>query len=82
MREFYVAFRSRSEAARFYEALGDNRIPARVINTPASASVGCGLSVKALVRYLPQALKVLERGRFSTIIGKYYVGESGGSIKF
>lgn len=82
MREFFVAFRSRSEGARYYEELQTYRIPAKIINTPSSASVGCGLSVKCLVRNLSQAMQVLERGRYNSVIGRFYVGDSGKSVKF
>ena len=82
MREFFVVFRSRSEAARYYEQLETYRIPATLINTPSSASAGCGLSVKCLVRNLPNAMQVLERGRYTSVVGRFYLGKEGKSIKF
>ena len=41
MREFFVAFRSRSDALRFFEEISSYRVPAKIINTPSSAGVGC-----------------------------------------
>ena len=77
MREFFIAFRSRSDAMRFYEELTTYRIPARIINTPSSAGVGCGLSVKLLAKNLQQAKIVLERSRLASAIGFFYFAENG-----
>ena len=74
MREFFIAFRSRSEAIAFYEALLGYRIACKIINTPSSAKVGCGLSVKLFK-------KVLERGRFNSAIGFYYFSTNGSAIR-
>lgn len=74
MREFYVAFRSRSDAMRYYEELATYRIPARIINTPSSAGAGCGLSVKLLAKHLSAAKTVLERMRLSSAIGFFEYG--------
>jgi hypothetical protein len=82
MREFIVVFRSRSEAARYYEQLAMYRISASLINTPSSASSGCGLSVKCLVRNLPIAMQVLERGHYNSVVGRFYVGNDGKCTKF
>ena len=82
MREFFIVFRSRSEAARYYEQLATYRRPSTLINTPSSASSGCGLSVKCLVRNLPQAMQILERGHYNSVAGRFYVGKDGKSIKF
>lgn len=82
MREFFIAFRSRAEAARYYEQLATYNIPARLINTPSTASIGCGLSVKCLVRNLPMAMNVLERGRYNSVIGRFYLSSDGKSTKF
>ena len=81
MREFFIAFRSRSEAVAFYEALLAYRIVCKIINTPSSAKVGCGLSVKLFAKDMPLAKKVLERGRFNSAVGFYYFSTSGGVIK-
>lgn len=82
MTEFFIAFRSRSEATRYHELLSDYRIPARLINTPSSASVGCGLSVKIATNNMQQALIVLERGKFNSVIGKFYLSNGGRAIRF
>ena len=77
MREFFIAFRSRSDAMRFYEEAATYRLPARIINTPPSAGTGCGLSVKMLVKNLGQARVVIERMRLNSVIGFFYLTESG-----
>ena len=81
MREFFIAFRSRSEAIAFYEALHSYRITCKLINTPSSAKVGCGLSVKLFARDMPQAKKVLERGRFGSAVGYFYFSSNGTAIR-
>lgn len=81
MREFFIAFRSRSEAIKYYETLLNYRITCKIINTPSSAKVGCGLSVKLFAKDMPMAKKVLERGRFSSAIGIYYFSQSGNAIR-
>ena len=81
MREFFIAFRSRSEAISFYEALLGYRITCKLINTPSSAKVGCGLSVKLFAKDMPQAKKVLERGRFSSAVGYFYFSANGTAIR-
>lgn len=77
MREFFIAFRSRSDAMRYYEEVATYRLPARIINTPSSAGTGCGLSVKMLLKNLGQARAVLERMRLNSVIGFFYITESG-----
>ena len=62
---------------RFYEEAATYRLPARIINTPSSAGTGCGLSVKMLVKNLGQARVVLERMRLNSVIGFFYLTESG-----
>ena len=81
MREFFVAFRSRAEAIRFYEALLAYHINCKVINTPSSAGLGCGLSVKLFAKDMNQAKIVLERGRFASAVGFYYFSQNGAAIR-
>lgn len=81
MRELFIPFRSRSEAIKFYEQLLSYRIVCKIINTPSSAMVGCGLSVKLFAKDMAKARAVLNRGGFYTAIGVYYFTESGGVIK-
>ncbi len=81
MREFFVAFRSRAEAIRFYEALLTYHVHCKVINTPSSAGLGCGLSVKLFAKDMGQAKIVLDRGRFTSAVGFYYFSQNGKAIK-
>lgn len=81
MREFFIPFRSRSEAIRFYEMLMSYSISGKLINTPSSAKIGCGLSVKLFARDMAQAKKVLERGRFTSAVGIFYFSSSGAAIR-
>lgn len=81
MREFFVAFRSRAEAVRFYEDLISYHIVCKLINTPSSARVGCGLSVKLFAKDMGQARIVLQRGGYDSAIGFYYFSQNGNAIR-
>ena len=81
MREFFVAFRSRADAVRFYEVLLSYNVNCKIINTPSSAGVGCGLSVKLFAKDMRQAKIVLERGKFASAIGFYYFSQNGMAIR-
>ncbi len=81
MREFFIPFRSRSEAIRFYEALLSYGTTCRIINTPASANVGCGLSVKLFARDMNVAKTVLMRGRYQSAVGIFYFSQNGTAIR-
>ena len=81
MREFFVAFRSRSDALRFYEEISTYRVPAKLINTPSSAGVGCGLSVKLLAKSMGDARRGLERMRLGSVIGFFRIAENGAAVR-
>ena len=76
MREFFIPFRSRSEAIRFYEG-----VTCKIINTPSSAKVGCGLSVKLFARDMQLARTVLMRGRYQSAVGVFYFSQNGTAIR-
>lgn len=81
MREFFIVFRSRSEAVKFYEALLSYRVPAKVMNTPSSAGIGCGLSVKMFAKDMNKAKVLLERSKFNSVAGFFYLSQNGTAIR-
>lgn len=81
MREYFIAFRSRSEAVRFYESMLGYRLPVKLINTPSSAGIGCGLSVKFFAKDMQRSQVVLERGHYSTVAGIFYFSAHGGAVR-
>ena len=81
MREFFIAFRSRQEAVRFFEEMATYHVACKLINTPSSAKVGCGLSVKLFAKDMGQAKVVLSRGRYTSAIGLYYFSQNGTAIR-
>lgn len=81
MREFFVVFRSRTEAVRFLEGLQSYGISCKLINTPSGAKAGCGLSVKLFAKDMQMAHIVLERGKFSSVVGFFCFSQGGGVIK-
>ncbi len=56
-----VAFRLRSETVAFSRFLSKNGIMNEIVNTPKSAGVGCGLSVKVP----PSMFMAVKRALFS-----------------
>ncbi len=81
MREFFIVFRSRAEAIRYFELLKTYNISSKVINTPSSVKVGCGLSIKMFSKDMQMAKIVLERGRFTSAVGFYYFSQNGNVIR-
>lgn len=81
MREFFIPFRSRSEAIRFYETLLSYRITCKLINTPSSAKVGCGLSVKLFAKDMNAAKTALMRGNYQSAVGVFYFSQNGTAIR-
>lgn len=77
MREFFVAFRSRSEAIKYLEILQSYKIASKIINTPQKAGIGCGLSVKLFSKDMSRAMTVLQRNRFTSMINMYYISPYG-----
>ncbi|MEG2451142.1 MAG: DUF3343 domain-containing protein, partial [Clostridia bacterium] len=78
MVEFFIAFRSRTDAVKYHEMLMTYRLPSKLINTPSSVGIGCGLSVKLFSKDMQLAMTVLERGRFTSAVGAYYISQNGG----
>ncbi len=81
MSEIFFAFRSRTDAIKFYEELQTYKISSKIINTPSSAGLGCGLSVKVLKKYMTGALPILDRMRLNTFAGIFEIGKGGAAIR-
>ncbi|MBO5045787.1 MAG: DUF3343 domain-containing protein [Clostridia bacterium] len=64
-----AVFRSRAQALGYLSALKNIGVVASAVNTPKEANVGCGISVKLDVRFLPRAENVLKSGRYSSFSG-------------
>lgn len=75
---YLFAFRSRTNAMKFYENLKREGLRAEIISTPQSLGSGCGLSVKT--NDFTAAKKVLSFGKYSTFTGAYRINEYGGVL--
>jgi len=75
-----VAFRSRSETVGFSRFLSENGIRNEIINTPKSAGVGCGLSVKISVSAFQTVKRALFSVRAKTFAGFFLVTVRGKNI--
>jgi len=70
---YYIfSFRSRVESMNFFDDLKSDGIFARLVSTPRSISIGCGLSVKIPPCVLEKAQIILSRCTYKTLLGLYY----------
>jgi hypothetical protein len=56
---------------RFYDALKREGVAAKLIGTPRSVSVGCGLSVQFSASAEGLAESLLSRGGYDTFLGAF-----------
>lgn len=76
-----AAFRSRQQVMMFERSLKRAGVPASVITTPRSISVGCGLSVRFELRDAGDVHDVYLLARPGNLIGFYRVERAGGGTK-
>lgn len=70
---YYIfVFRSRAQSIDYYNLLRANGISAKLINTPVSLSVGCGLSVSVPPTDVDRAIALSSPRRYSTFMGLFY----------
>ena len=79
MEEVYgiAAFRSRQQVMAFEQLLTRAGIPASIVSTPRSISVGCGLSVRFELRDAKVAWEVYRAARPGNLIGFFRVRYDG-----
>lgn len=75
-----VAFSSRTQVFQFEELFKRERIPAEVVHTPQRLRLGCGLSLKIPVDYLPKAREACSRQRAQSLAGFYILEERNGRV--
>ena len=73
-----VSFRSRTETMGFSKFLSDRGINNQIVNTPKSAGVGCGISVKTSIDNLLKIKKILSIDSGKTFAGIFSVKVMGG----
>lgn len=73
MTEILAVFRSRAQAIDCNTRLKASGIPASLVNTPAEANVGCGLSVKIGQGALDRARVLIRGGNYSAFYGFFRV---------
>ena len=70
---YYIfAFRSRHESMNFFDCITSHSVLGKIISTPRSISVGCGLSIKVAVRDIDRTLEILGESEYSTFLGLFY----------
>lgn len=73
-----AAFRSRAETVKFYEYLRSYGANAEIINTPKSAGVGCGLSVRISTDIFPAVKRAARNFPARSFAGFFLVKSVGG----
>lgn len=76
-----AAFRSRQQVMQLERALKQAGVPARVISTPRSVSVGCGLSVGFALQDAQDVYAVYDALRPGNLIGFYRVTRRDGRTR-
>ena len=83
MRDVYgvAAFRSRQQVLRFEVALRQRGVPTQVVTTPRDISMGCGLSVRFPMDYLPEVRRALAAANPGNLIGLYRAEYDGTRLR-
>ncbi len=83
MRDVYgvAAFRSRQQVLRFEAALRQRGVPVQVVTTPRDISMGCGLSVRFPMDYLPEVRRALAISNPGNLIGLYRAEYDGSRLR-
>ncbi|MBQ2712781.1 MAG: DUF3343 domain-containing protein [Clostridia bacterium] len=69
MSEIITVFKSRTQTLLFAKALRAKKIPYRIVNTPARAGVGCGISVSVSHFYENPLRETLRQGVYPSFVG-------------
>ena len=64
-----AAFRSRSEAMKFFRILTKERIASATVSTPSRLNLGCGLSVVFPGYLKERAKKIISDEKFVSFVG-------------
>ena len=67
------AFRSRSQAYKFYDILKRAGLTVRIISSPKEIAVGCGISVRIETAQLQRAVDIYKRNPPNATVGFYRV---------
>jgi len=82
MTEVLAVFRSRAQAMDCNSRLRKYGVPCNLINTPAEANIGCGLSVKFSLTVAPKAKQIISAARYSAFYGFFNMVNRYGRIIF
>ena len=76
----FVAFRSRQQTTALLTALKSAGVPCTIINTPHEIGMGCGLSVRFSLNDTKMIQSLLDRQRYSALIGVYTAENVAGRL--
>ena len=82
MRDVYgiAAFRSRQQVLRFEDVLRREGVNVRIVTTPRTVAMGCGLSVRFALEDAERVRAALRRANPGNLIGVYRVEQAGGRV--
>ena len=80
MREEFciAAFRSRQQVLRFEDVLRREGVNVRIVTTPRTVAMGCGLSVRFALEDAERVRAALRRANPGNLSGVYRVEQTGG----
>ncbi|MBQ7165094.1 MAG: DUF3343 domain-containing protein [Clostridia bacterium] len=73
MNEILAVFRSRTQTRIFAEAMRESGVRCQVVQTPAEARIGCGISAKFFARDKRRAEAIIRGYRLNSFNGFYEV---------
>ena len=82
MQEVYgiAAVRSRQQVLRFEDVLRREGVNVRIVTTPRTVAMGCGLSVRFALEDAERVRAALRRANPGNLIGVYRVEQAGGRV--
>ena len=82
MQEVYgiAAFRSRQQVLRFEDVLRREGVNVRIVTTPRTVAMGCGLSVRFALEDAERVRAALRREYPGNLFGVYRVEQAGGRV--
>ena len=82
MQEVYgiAAFRSRQQVLRFEDVLRREGVNVRIVTTPRTVAMGCGLSVRFALEDTERVRAALHRANPGNLSGVYRVEQAGGRV--
>lgn len=77
MKNLIISFKNRNNLLAFNKILVNRGIPTKIINTPRSIAISCGLSIKTDFKFYNLVLNLLNQSNASGFIGMFLYEQIG-----